>query len=152
MATSLDKEPTAGKPASPWAGLFRKLFGLKQGKKRPLTGAAWEARAARFLHRKGWRILARNVRMRLGEIDIIALDQEQIVFVEVKQRRSIEFGGGEYAIGRKKRRRLINAAKEYLVRNHLTERPCRFDTIIIHTGVRPPEFVHTENAFKDNTR
>ncbi len=152
MAASLDKEPAARKSASPLVSLLRKIFRFRQGKKRRLTGAEWEARAAGFLSRKHWRILARNVRMRLGEIDIVALDGGQIVFVEVKQRRSTEFGGGEYAIGRRKRRRLINAAKEYLVRNHLTERPCRFDTIIIHTGVWPPEFVHTENAFEDDTR
>jgi len=114
------------------------------------TPAAWEERAARFLEGKGYQVIARNSRQRRGEIDIIADDKGTIVFVEVKARRSREFGGPEYAINRTKRRRLVRAAEEFIIRGKLSERPCRFDAVLIYTGGETPEFQHITNAFGDD--
>jgi len=141
-------EKGIGSP-SYWAAAFRKLLGRPPGKK---DGAYWEDQAARFLRAKGCRTLALNVRMRRGEIDIVAMCGETIVFVEVKQRKGDEFGGGLYAIDFRKRHRLISAAKEFLSREGLTSQPCRFDTVMIDTSVSPPKFTHIENAFEDQRR
>ena len=119
------------------------------------AGAAhddWEERAADYLVRKGFQIVARNVRMRLGEIDIVALDGDEVVFVEVKARNSREFGGPEYAIGARKQKSLLRAAKEFIVRERISTRPCRFDAVFIYTGADKPEFEHIVDAFGDNVR
>jgi len=146
--------------------LFGRLFrGRRDGAGRRAPGAAgakcagkspsaaeWEERAAAYLEEKGLTITARNVRMRLGEIDIVAADGDEIVFVEVKARRSREFGGPEYAISARKRARILKAAKEYLVRKRLTSRPCRFDAVLIYTGGSTPEFQHMKDAFGEPWR
>jgi len=132
------------------AAAFKRLFRKGPGGRR--DGAYWENQAARFLRSRGYRIIARNVRMRRGELDIIAARGEQTVFVEVKQRKGGEFGGGLYAVDLRKRHRLLSAAKEFLSREGLTDRPCRFDTVIIDTSVTPPDFNHIENAFEDEER
>ncbi len=133
-----------------WAGALRRLFARRTST--PKDGAYWEKQAAAFLRSKGYRIISRNVRMRRGELDIVALRGDMTVFVEVKQRNTDEFGGGSYAIDFQKRHRLLSAAKEFLSREGLTQRPCRFDTIIIDTGKERPSFTHTENAFEDDSR
>ena len=130
-------------------GALRRLFGMAGAADEEDTPAAWEERAARFLEDKGFRVIARNSRQRRGEIDIVADDKGTIVFVEVKARGSREFGGPEYAITRKKRRSLVQAAKEFIVRGKLSERPCRFDAVFIYTGGETPEFQHITNAFED---
>ena len=150
MATSPsgDTKHSEGKSKASWRDLLWGLLGRDGRAKNESGGSEWEARAAEFLRKKGYRLLARNVRMRRGELDIVAADGDEIVFVEVKQRKSLEFGGGDYAIDFKKRHRLISAAAEFLSREGLTRQPCRFDTVIIHTGPEGPEFNHTENAFQ----
>ena len=132
-----------------WATVFRRFFDGTSGKR---DWQRWEDEAARFLRKKGFRILARNVRMRRGELDIVAGCGDEIVFVEVKQRKTDEFGGGLYAIDFRKRHRLISAAKEFLSREGLTRRPCRFDAVIVDTSANPPGFMHIENAFEDQRR
>lgn len=141
---------TGAGPLSRLAAAFRRLFGKAPGGRR--DGAYWENEAARFLRSRGYRIIARNIRMHRGELDIIAAQGEETVFVEVKQRKSDEFGGGLYAVDFRKRHRLLSAAKEFLSREGLTDRPCRFDTVIIDTSVTPPAFNHIENAFEDERR
>jgi putative endonuclease len=135
------------------SGILRQLVArFRRRADEPQDGKDWEARAAEYLAAKGLRVAARNVRMRLGEIDIVAVDGDEVVFVEVKKRGSREFGGPEYAIGAKKRRRIIKAAKEIIVREKLSTRPCRFDVVLIYTGGDTPEFEHIENAFGEDTR
>ncbi len=112
----------------------------------------WEDRAAGYLEDKGFRIIARNARMRLGELDIVAEESGEVVFVEVKARNSRAFGGPEYAITSKKKVRLRRAAKEFLVRKRLTSRPCRFDALLIYTGPGGPEFTHIRDAFGEDCR
>ncbi len=94
-------------------------------------GRAGEKRAAKFLKKAGFKILSTNYKTHLGEIDIIAKEREYIVFVEVKTRASYDFGQPSEAVDRKKREKYFKVATEYLVRNKLTESPCRFDVVEI---------------------
>jgi putative endonuclease len=78
-----------------------------------MKGRQGEDAAAAFLLRAGYRILARNVRLPGGEIDIIALDGATLVFLEVKRRDSTSFGSALCAVDRRKRRRLRALAADY---------------------------------------
>ena len=93
-------------------------------------GAQAEALAARYLERQGLAIVARNVRSRFGEIDVIARDGETLVFVEVRLRRSSRFGGASESITAAKRARLVAAAETYLATLARTP-PCRIDAILL---------------------
>jgi len=82
---------------------------------RQRAGDAAEAAACAKLQAAGCRILARNVRYREGEIDIVADDRGTLVFVEVRMRRSDRFGGAAGSIDAFKRRRLVRAAQHFLL-------------------------------------
>lgn len=92
-------------------------------------GSAAEALAATWLEHRGLRIVARNYACRTGEIDLIALDGETLVFVEVRLRRSYAFGGAAESINRAKQLRILSAARHYLMKK--PEQPCRFDVIVL---------------------
>jgi len=98
---------------------------------RQTLGKWGEDRAVRELERRGYAILARRYRTRHGEIDIVADDAGTIVFVEVKAREGAENGGAAAAVTGQKQRRLASMAVDYLARNHITDRPCRFDVVAI---------------------
>jgi putative endonuclease len=87
--------------------------------------------AVRELERRGYEILARRYRTRHGEIDVVADDAGTVVFVEVKARATDEFGTAAEAVTAHKQRRLASMATDYLARNRLTDRPCRFDVVAI---------------------
>jgi len=98
---------------------------------RQLLGKTGEDLACTELLHRGYAILARRYRTRYGEIDIVARDNETIVFVEVKARLGDEFGGGAEAITRWKQRRVAQMAVDYLARHRLQNCPCRFDAAIV---------------------
>ncbi len=100
--------------------LFKKLLG-KEG----------EDLAARFLARQGYKILERNYRTPSGEIDLIALHQGEVVFVEVKTRTSDAYGAPELAVNPRKQQRMIKAALGYMKYKKLHQVPCRFDVVAI---------------------
>lgn len=98
---------------------------------RQQLGKHGEKLAERELERRGYAILARRYRTRYGEIDLVARNGETIVFVEVKARRTNEFGTAAEAVTPWKQRRLAAMATDYLARNRLTNHPCRFDVVAI---------------------
>ena len=100
------------------------------GNERNAAGAQAEALAATFLRSKGLTIVARNVRSRFGEIDLVARDGDTLVFVEVRLRRSSLFGGASSSITAAKRTRLAAAAETYLATLDRTP-PCRIDAILL---------------------
>ena len=106
-------------------------------------GRAGEIKAADFLKNKGYKILKTNYKTHIGEIDVIALDNDTIVFVEVKTRLNYDYGLACEAVDRKKQEKYYKVASEYLVREKLTDSPCRFDVIEIQNG----EINHIFNAF-----
>jgi putative endonuclease len=111
------------------------------------VGTAGEEIAVRVLREAGCRIIERNFVFGRGEIDIIAQDGAELVFVEVKLRRTDRFGPPEDAVTPGKRRQLRRIAEGYLYVRRIHGRPCRFDVIaIMQTGDRT-EIRHFRNAF-----
>ena len=96
-------------------------------------GAAGEDAAEGFLRMSGYRIVARNVRTKVGELDFVALDGETLCFIEIKARATAEFGRAIEAVGPQKQRRLAKAALLFLARNR-SDRPCRFDVLGLDRG------------------
>jgi len=92
-------------------------------------GRRGEDAACRYLESRGFRILARNYRCRLGEIDIVAREGDVTVFVEVKQRSDVSHGGGFEAVTPAKRLRVVRAARLFAASKGLSESPLRFDVI-----------------------
>ncbi len=115
-------------------------------------GDRGEREAERHLLRKGLIIVARGYSDKFGEIDLIAVDGETIVFVEVKTRRSDFAGAPAEAVDDRKQAKITRTATGYLKFNHLTECSARFDVIAITwpDDTRPPEVVHYENAFEQS--
>ena len=118
---------------------------------RVMLGKIGEDLACRDLEGRGYAILARRYRRRAGELDIIARDGPTVVFVEVKARESHAFGAAAEAVTGLKRRRIIELALDYMMRNHLSDRPCRFDVVSIHFDAGTPVIQVFQGAF-DATR
>jgi len=116
------------------------------------AGEGWEDAAAKFLRKRGLKILEQNVATRFGEIDIVAEDSGVLVFVEVKHRRTDDFGGPAAAIGRRKRGKLAAAASEYIARRKAARRPCRFDAVLVRGVAGEAEFTHVQDAFENPLR
>jgi len=127
------------------SGWWRRLFPQV-----PL-GRRGEAAAARFLWRRGYKIIARSDRLPTGELDLVAVDTDRtIVFVEVKTRKSQDTGHPAEAVDLEKQCRLSRLAVTYLKRHGLLEYPARFDVIAITwpEGRRRPQIEHFKNAFE----
>lgn len=104
--------------------------------------------ACAHLQRAGLALLARNVQCRYGEIDLVMLDGDIVVFVEVRYRRGGRFGDGIDSVGANKRARLEKAASVYLAREpRLAQRACRFDVIAVSGSPEHPAFDWRRNAF-----
>ena len=111
-------------------------------------GRVGEQLAASYLKRLGYRIICRNYRCPLGEIDIIARHRGVLVFVEVKSRRSQTFGSPKLAINPAKQHKLSQVAWHYLQRHELTEASARFDVVTVSDVNDSPYFEVIENAFE----
>jgi putative endonuclease len=99
------------------------------------AGVRAENLCADLLRRAGLRILARNWRCRLGEIDLVAEDAGTLVFAEVRLRRNARYGGAAESITVAKRARLLAAARLYLAGR--APAPCRFDVLLLDTLEAP---------------
>ena len=101
------------------------------GADRQATGAAAEAAALHHLHRAGLTLIARNVRYRGGELDLVMRDGDCTVFVEVRYRTSSAYGGAAASVDASKQRRLLHAAQCYLHQHPaMANAPCRFDVVL----------------------
>ena len=119
--------------------------------RRPLPlGKRGELAAAKFLRRKGYLIVAQGERRGVGEIDLVAVDQRTVVFVEVKTRRTHDAGHPLEAVDANKQKRLTRIALSYLRRHELLENPARFDVVGITwpDDRSPPVIEHFRNAFE----
>ena len=98
------------------------------------VGIVGENIAAEYLKSNGYKILERNFSCKLGEVDIIALYSGYYVFIEVKNRSGLEFGRPCEAVTPYKQQKIISVAKYWLLRNHKTNVPVRFDVVEILDG------------------
>jgi len=98
---------------------------------RQTLGQLGEDLACRELRRRGYEILERRYRTRLGEIDIVAVHDGVLVFVEVKARAGQAFGSGAEAVTAWKQRQVAQVAAEFVARRRLHDRPCRFDVVSV---------------------
>ena len=114
------------------------------------VGRSGEQLAARYLRRRGYRIVGRQVQLSAGEIDLIAVSSDRrLIFVEVKSRRGTRDTRPGTAVGRRKRRRLRRAAHEFLHRRRLGGCGIRFDvlTVVWPVDGDPPLVRHYPAAF-----
>jgi len=113
-------------------------------------GRRGERAAERYLRRRGYKIVARGARDRLGELDLVAVDRRTVVFVEVKTRRTARAGHPADAVDARKQRKLANLALRFLQRHQLVECSSRFDVVAVTwaQGARRPEIEHYINAFE----
>ena len=110
---------------------------------RQARGRDAEDWASRYLSERGFRIVERNVRFKVGELDIVAMDGDTLCFVEVRSRQSARYGTALQAVSPRKQRQVVRAAKAYLIR-HPPAGPVRFDVI----GVTGDDIVLVKNAFR----
>jgi len=116
-------------------------------------GNLGEGFAKGYLTRQGYRIVHAPFRCKIGEIDIIALDNDILVFLEVKTRRSNRFGSPLESVTPKKQRQIIKVAQFFLA---YTRKPafklCRFDVlgIVQEPGHSEPKIIHAKDAFRQD--
>ena len=110
-------------------------------------GDRGEDMAAAHLKKQGYKILERNYRTPIGEIDLVARHQGALVFIEVKTRRSRRFGSPQEAVHPAKQERLRNLAEYYLQQQGLGEVMVRFDVVGILWQEGKPQIEVIEGAF-----
>ena len=125
------------------------MAGEKPKKHNQALGKWGEAQASAYLKAKGYIILEANYRTRYGEVDLITLDQQTVVFVEVKTRRTQTFGYPENSVNSAKRTHMVNSAQVYMQTQG--EMDWRIDVIAVSISEtnQPPEITHFENAIYD---
>jgi putative endonuclease len=123
------------------------LGSLAMSHHRVSLGKTGEDLACQELERRGYAIVARRYRRRGGELDIIARDGQTMVFVEVKAREGRAFGEASEAVTARKRQKITQLALDYLMRQRLTNCPCRFDVVSIHFDAGVPAIEVFQNAF-----
>lgn len=108
-------------------------------------GSRYESIAASYLETQGYRIIARNYYTKRGEIDLIAMEDEILVFVEVKYRSDEKKGDPLAAVRTKKQSRICRAALVYLTQRGIAqEQDCRFDVV----GILGEQITLIRNAFE----
>jgi putative endonuclease len=130
--------------------MFAKLLERGWGRNhRGSFGQRGERLAAQLLRQRGLKILERHLTSPAGEIDIVAVDGDTIVFVEVKTRQSSDIREALEAVDSKKQAQLTRLALAYLKRNKWLERPARFDVVgIAWPPHGKPIIKHVDNAFE----
>jgi putative endonuclease len=131
-----------------WPATIRSRW-AKFWQPKPL-GYLGERAAEKFLKRQGYKIVGRGQRWRGGELDLVAADGRTVVFVEVKTRRTMQFGRPEEAVDARKQHLLTRSALFYLKRHGLLEYQSRFDVVAVTWphGVKRPTIEHFQNAFE----
>lgn len=119
---------------------------LSPGSAARSSGTATETRAEQFLQQQGLVTLTKNYRSKLGEIDLIMMQNDEIIFVEVRLRSHRQFASAAESVSSGKQRKIIQTAHCYLQQHQLTEKAnCRFDVIAFSDSHSDPEWI--QNAF-----
>ncbi len=115
---------------------------------RQRLGKNGEETIAKYLRKNGYKILVRNYRCKVGEIDIIAFDRPYLVFIEVKTRSGLGFGSPASAVDSRKQRQISRAAQYYLAEQQLFDSPARFDVVsLLYSEGKSLQISHINNAF-----
>jgi putative endonuclease len=115
--------------------LKQRKAGTESQARPPTTGQLFEDRALAFLQSRGLELVERNFSCRLGEIDLVMLDTNILVFVEVKYRRKSRYGHAAEQVTASKRKKLVNSALVFLsCRDKYASLACRFDVVGISPG------------------
>jgi putative endonuclease len=121
--------------------------------RRVSAGRDGESRAAAYLEASGFKIIARNVRSRYGEVDIVALEEQTLVFVEVKTWSVYAFDSLSYGLNPGKQCRIIETAKYFLsVHREYNSMAVRFDVVFINpaTMTDSEKITHLRAAFMES--
>ncbi|MBU0599630.1 YraN family protein [bacterium] len=110
-------------------------------------GKKGEEIAVKYLKKQGYKIIELNYQTKLGEIDIIALDKNILVFIEVKSRISPRYGPPIEAVNQRKRLQVEKVAKVYLTQKNLWHLNCRFDIVSIILTAQKPNIFLAKDAF-----
>jgi len=111
-------------------------------------GALGEDAAASYLESKGWKVLARNFRVRVGEIDLVVLQGDTVAFVEVKSWKTVPREDLAWSVGPRKRSRIARAARLFLSRRpDLADAHQRFDVVFV--GGEENSIEHIAAAFNE---
>ena len=127
----------------------------QEAREKDILGRNGEDEAVRFLKSQGYRILERNLKFKMGELDIIAMKDDCVAFIEVKTRSTDESGLPFEAVTPPKMRRIVTMAELYIRRKKLADRELsfRFDIIsIVWPKGELPQIEHYENAFDANAK
>ncbi|MDU4859640.1 MAG: YraN family protein [Terrisporobacter othiniensis] len=108
-------------------------------------GKLGEEIALKYIISKGGKVIEKNYRIKIGEVDIIAKLNGELVFVEVKSRSNINYGYPSESVNYKKKRKITNVAKYYILDNSLENLSIRFDVIEIYFNEK--KINHIVNAF-----
>lgn len=116
---------------------------------RQRSGRDAEAFALHYLQAQGMRLLAQNWLCRSGELDLVMLHGDTVVFVEVRYRRHAAWGGALESVDSRKRGKLIQTAQYFLQKeSRWASHPCRFDVVAINAGELSPGALNwIQNAF-----
>ncbi|HEX9880739.1 MAG TPA: YraN family protein [Candidatus Binatia bacterium] len=116
--------------------------------RKQVLGNEGEGIAERYLEEQGFRLLERNYRCPLGELDLIAVDRKVLVFVEVRTRTHDSAGSPLESVDRRKQKQIIKTALYFLSQKRLHDRDARFDVIGISYAGGKPVVEHIINAFE----
>ena len=111
-------------------------------------GKSGEDTALNFLKENGYKILVKNYKTKLGEVDVIAYDKGTLCFIEVKTRGSLRFGSPQEAVSHFKQRQISKVALQFLKRNNLLNKKARFDVVSVIYAEDKPAFDLIKNAFE----
>ncbi len=129
------------------AEFFDRWYEELPWRRRVPLGKRGEQIAARYLRRSGYLIIKRNYRAAGAEVDLIAVEDQTLVFVEVKARSGKRLGTPQEAVDERKQNRIRRAAEVYAARNRVTEIPIRFDVVAIVGAGRGRKLELIRNAF-----
>lgn len=124
------------------------MFAKKPASPSQRKGLYYENLALKHLKKQGLKFSHKNYHCRLGEIDLVMLDRECIVFIEVRYRENLNFGNGLDTVTKSKQGKIIKTAQHYLIQAGLYEKvSVRFDVISISKPEGKAELIWVQNAF-----
>ncbi len=131
---------------------LRKIFTTSKGNKLHRNGNCNKGKcgeniAAKYLKNHGYKIVERNYYCKFGEIDVIALNEDMLVFIEIKTRSSRKTIPPEFTVTKPKQNKIKKTARHYIGKHSILNRDCRFDIVAITLENGEPSVILYKNAF-----